>query len=385
VAAEILEDGGLRAKFAADPALSRVLIFTLYQTLPDRELRADELDVSDVEDITRRMHALPARASAAVAEGGDVRGNLQQIGILDLLQLLGMNRRSGSLSITTQAGAGEVRLADGEVVDAVYRRLEGEKALYRLLGENEGVFSFASGTSHSLRRIVLPTRTLLLEGMRQIDETKRRREALDSETEAFLAIVPPETGKYEAAQRVLEVLLAPRTLAELLDEVPLADLEVLEALSELLELGQIRRIPAGAARVELADAERLTVLAALAKRAARAGFRAPVRVAIVPTETVPGVPIPHALATLRLADGGELGVVGLPLVEAYAPLWALFLPSCAAVARLDGAVPNVLEAACSAAGVLLVDATTLLPEGQEGDPEQVASLLRTLLERAANS
>ena len=404
VAAELLADGSFRAKFSADPLLSRVMIFTLFGTLPDRELRADELDGKEFEDIVRRMHALPVRANAAVAESGDVRGNLQQIGILDLLQLLSMNRRSGSLQVTTQAGAGEVRLADGEIVDAVYRRLEGEKALYRLLGETEGVFSFASGTAHSLRRIVLPTRTLLLEGMRHIDETKRRRDALDSESEAFLAIVPPETGTREAAQRVLEVLLSPRTLVELLDEVPLADLEVLEALSELLDLGQIRRIAAGAARVELADAERLTVLAALAKRATRAGFRAPVRVAIaasqqrlatlthavsriadaiIPTEMVPSAPIPHALATLRLADGGELGVVGLPLVEAYAPLWALVLPSCAAVARLEHDVPEVLEIACSNAGVAVVDAASLLPEGEEGDPEQVASLLRSLLERAA--
>ncbi|HEY0466109.1 MAG TPA: DUF4388 domain-containing protein, partial [Polyangiaceae bacterium] len=178
VAAEILAGGGLKAKFAADPALSRVMIFTLYERLPERQLHADELDASEFEDIVRRMHALPVRASAAVAESGDVRGNLQQIGILDLLQLLSMNRRSGSLSITTQAGAGEVRLSDGEIVDAVYRRLEGEKALYRLLGESEGVFSFASGAGHSLRRIVLPTRSLLLEGMRHIDETKRRREQL---------------------------------------------------------------------------------------------------------------------------------------------------------------------------------------------------------------
>lgn len=406
VTAEILADFDVRAKFASDPALARVMIFTLWKQLPKRELRADELDASEVEDIVRRMHALPVRASGAVAESGDIRGNLQQIGILDLLQLLCMNRRSGALSITTQAGAGELRLADGEVVDAVYRRLEGEKALYRLLGENEGVFSFASGTSHSLRRIVLPTRSLLLEGMRHIDETKRSRDALDAEADAFLAIVPPESVTGEAAQRVLEVLLAPRTLAELLDEVPLADLDVLEALTQQLKSGQVRRIPAGAARVELADAERLTVLAALAKRAARAGFRQPVRVAfaaspqrlaaimhavsriadaIAPTETVPSAPVPHALATLRLADGGELDVVGLPLVRAYAPLWALVLPSCAAVARLEPAVADLLELACSNAGVPLIDGEALLRESDASDPEQVAALLRALLERAAGT
>src|SRR3954464_3186010 len=98
---------------------------------------------------------------------------------------------------------------------------------------------------------------------------------------------------------------------------------------------------------------------------------------------VPSAPIPHALATLRLADGEGLGVLGLPLVEAYSPLWAMVLPSCAAVARLDALVPDVLESACSNAGVVVLDACGLMAEGQEGDPEQVASLLRTLLERAA--
>jgi hypothetical protein len=172
----------------------------------------------------------------------------------------------------------------------------------------------------------------------------------------------------------------------------------------LLDSGQVRRIPAGAERVELADAERLAVLAALAKRAARAGFRPPARVAVaaspqrlatlthavsriadamVPTEAVPSAPIPHALATLRLADGGELAVLGLPLVEAYAPLWALILPSCAAVARLDAVAADVLEIACGHAGVPILDASELLREGEEGDPEQVAGLLRLLLERAA--
>src|SRR6187402_3116458 len=57
VAAEILSGGGFKAKFAADPVLARVMIFTLYSVLPERELHADELDANEFEDIVRRMHA----------------------------------------------------------------------------------------------------------------------------------------------------------------------------------------------------------------------------------------------------------------------------------------------------------------------------------------
>ncbi len=403
VASQISRRGELAERLAQDPRLASARVFTLFAQRPERELGADELDATDLDDVARRLHALRPRA-APVGEGGDLRGNLQQLGILDLLQLLCMNRRSGSLSVTTPLGAGEVRLANGEIVDAVYRRLEGEKALYRLLGETDGVFSFASGAAQALRRIVSSSRTLLLEGVRQIDECKRQRAALRGESDAFSALVPAQQATREAAQRVLEVLLSPRTLSELLDEVPLADSEVLDALAELLDLGQVRRIAAGATPVELADAERMAVLAALAKRAARPGFRGPVRIAlaasqqrlaalthaisriadaVVASELVPSAPIPHALATLRLPEGAELAVFALPLVVAFAPLWALILPSCAAVAELEPTPDRALQVACANAGVPLVDAGQLLGAGDDSDPARVAALLRTLLERAA--
>ena len=68
VAARILEDGGLKAKFASDPALAGAVIFTLHSHRPNRALHADELDASEVEDIARRMLALPGRAGSAVRQ-----------------------------------------------------------------------------------------------------------------------------------------------------------------------------------------------------------------------------------------------------------------------------------------------------------------------------
>lgn len=379
-------------------------LFVLVDRSPGRDLTEGELPRDDAESIAKRLYAMPSRNSAAVPEGGDFRGDLLQVSIPDLLQLLSMNRRSGTLAVTTALGLGEVRLAEGEIVDAVYRRLEGEKALFRMLGESEGSFSFASGTPQFLQRIEIPTRTLLMEGMRQIDEAARRRKSIGDDGGALLAIAPPSKDAPDVVQRILEVLTAPRTLPELLDEVPLSDLVVLDALDQLLGSGLVRKIAAGAVRVELADAERLTVLAALAKRSARAGFQGPARVAIAstpqrlatlmhalgriadavtPTEALPAAPIPHVLGTLRLGENVELSVVGVPLVEAYAPLWGLVLPGCAALARLDIRASESLETACGVAAVPLLDVNALLRDGDEADPEQVAGLIRMLLERAS--
>jgi hypothetical protein len=180
---------------------------------------------------------------------------------------------------------------------------------------------------------------------------------------------------------------------------------VLEALSKLLEQGYVRRIASSAVRIELADPERMAVLSALAKRAERVCYRGAARVviaaasqrlvtlmhalariadAVVPSEAIPAAPVPYALATLRLGEA-DLDVIGLPLVEAYAPLWGLVLPGATALARIELTASEALETACSIAAVPMLDASALLHEGDESDPEQVASLLRMLLEKALGS
>lgn len=393
-------DGFERLKNAS--ALSDALFFILVDKPVGASLAPDELPHHDIELIARRLYAIPSRVPVGPEEGGDFRGDLQQVSSVDLLQLLAMNRRSGTLSINTPAGAGEVRIKNGEIVDAVFRRLEREKALYRLLGETDGTFSFVGGSPQFLERIRIPTSSLLMEGLRQQDECARLRSLLALDGTALLAIAPPASDATDAVARVLEALTSPRTLSELLDEVTLPDLAVLEALANLLEQGLVRRIAASAARVELADPERMAVLAQLAKRAARSGYRGAARVVIaatlqrlvtlmhaiariadtaVPTEQVPAAPVPYALATLRLGEA-ELEVVGLPLVEAYAPLWGLVLPGAAALARIELTASEALETACSVAAVPVLEAGALLQEGDESDPEQVATLLRMLLEKA---
>jgi hypothetical protein len=200
------------------------------------------------------------------------------------------------------------------------------------------------------------------------------------------------------------MLISPRSLQELLDEIPALDLEVLDTLATLLEAGIVRRIAFGSQRVELADPERLGVLSALAKRVARPGFRGAPRVgiaasprrllgilaalgriaeAMLPSEAVPSSPIPHVLATLRLGDGVDLDVVGVPLVDAYAPLWSFVLPSCASLGLADKTGSAVLEQACSLASVPVVDARPLLGDEDDCDAEHVAALVRRLLESAA--
>jgi hypothetical protein len=382
------------------PALANLPRFVLVDGVGSRG--EGEIPRWDAETIAKRVHALGHSVPVAAA-GGDFRGDLKQVSVADLLQLLGANRRSGTLSLSTPSGAGEVRLGDGEVLDAVYRRVDGEKALMRLLGEAEGSFAFVGGSAPTLRRIERPSQALLMDGMRQLDEAKKLEAQLALGNDALLAIVLARPDQRDIEQRVLEVLVTPHTLPELLDEVPALDLDVLNALAGLLTTGLVRRFSGGNLRVELADPERLTVLAALAQRVAPSGFEGMPRIGLAGsqrslaavlsslgrlsdasvTTDVPAAPTPHALATVRLTESVSLELVGVPLVDAFAPLWGLVLPGLLAVARLDDEPFEMLEEGCRLASITLIDGEPFLGQGGEADPERVAALIRATLERAA--
>jgi hypothetical protein len=385
------------------PSLASLPRFVLVDGIGSRS--NGEIPRWDAEAIAKRVHALGQSVQPVAAAGGDFRGDLKQVSVADLLQLLGANRRSGTLSLSTPSGAGEVRLGEGEVLDAVYRRVDGEKALMRLLGESEGSFAFVGGSAPTLRRIERPSHALLMDGMRQLDEAKTIEASLGLGNDALLAVVLARPDQRDIEQRVLEVLVTPHTLAELLDEVPALDLDVFQALVGLLAGGAVRRFSGGNLRIGLADPERLTVLAALAQRAAPTGFEGSPRLGLAASQRklaaamsalgrlndatvvtdVPAAPTPHALGTLRLTDSVSIEIVGVPLVDAFAPLWGLVLPSLLAVARLDDEPFEMLEAGCRLASVPLVDGAAVLGHGGDADPERLAALLRTALERAAGT
>ena len=168
VAAALVQNSDVMARLNAEKDLARVPRFVLVSD--DTEQGAfsgfEQLSYSDPGAIAKKLFALVRQTTSVVPASEDFRGDLKQVSMADLLQLLAMNARTGTLSINTMHGAGEVRLVGGEVVDAVFRRMEGEKALYRLFAENEGSFAFATSTASPHRRIQVPTHALLMEGMR---------------------------------------------------------------------------------------------------------------------------------------------------------------------------------------------------------------------------
>src|SRR5512138_3317938 len=123
-----------------------------------------------IEQIFRRVEASRAVSGG---ESREIEGNLAQIPLVDLLQILAVNRKSGRLALEREGEQAEILLDQGRVVDARTRHVEGEKALYRLLGRREGQFAFVPGPSGAQVRIDRKVEELVLEGLRLADEVAR--------------------------------------------------------------------------------------------------------------------------------------------------------------------------------------------------------------------
>jgi hypothetical protein len=404
IAKEVSDADNIADLQKMEPSLIDVPYFILVDKLEGPE-QSRQLLRKDPDLIARRLWTLDGTPAPVSTIGGDFRGNLQQIGVTDLLQVLSMNQRTGVLTISTTTGIGEVRLVQGEVVDAIYRRIEGSKALCRLLGESEGSFGFASGIGTTIRRMEQPTHVLLLDGLRQVDETRRCRLALGSDQDALQSQTNPSTMVDELARSILIELEVPHTVDELLDLLPESDLAIIKVVQKLLGEGCLRRIERGAMRVDLASSEHMNVLSNEVRQLRKPGFSGNPRIVLFssqnrlgaamhslsriadawrPVDAAPSAPVPRTLACLRLNDGAELDVVGLPDTPDYGPLWDMTLPGSAAVVVLGNDPADAIEASCHVFAIPVLRAEALIGEVEEGDPRQMALLIRAALEAAAS-
>jgi CheY-like chemotaxis protein len=334
-------------------------------------------------------------------------GGLAGTPLRDLLAALGLEMRTGTLTVTTPQGAGELRLEDGELVDAVYLRLEGMKAVSRLLGEHEGSFSFSPRTPAVMRRINAPLAELLSSCEDHYTRAKTARAALASlENKALFASDtvsggPPSGELSDLARTILSRLRSPATMDEVLEELPAPDADILLALRELDVAGRLKRLTHEGDRVPVASADALPTLRALASRAKAPGFDGAARVVFAGTpgrlavvahsalglegaigapDGQPTVPVPYLMAQLALGDEISLDLVALPLVPAYAPMWPMALAGAAVVVRLDDAAALALADACAAIDLPIVDAAVIVPSFDEGSASLVASAVRAALE-----
>jgi DNA-binding response OmpR family regulator len=145
------------------------------------ELGADEYisKSAPVRELLMRLHLLLARYATlgSANEGGRMRGGLDAVGAVGLIQMCHLTRLTGLLSLRSGTRLVEMRWREGEIVAAESDRGVGVPVLHEVLGWTRGFFDFtrcAIAESETLG----PFTQLLLEGCRLLDERRRNaREA----------------------------------------------------------------------------------------------------------------------------------------------------------------------------------------------------------------
>jgi len=112
--------------------------------------------------------ALDALAGSAPQEG--FRGVMRRVGLQEVLQMECLGRKSSILEVFTTKMRGRIYIADGSIVHTESGSLQGEVALYSLLGLRGGEFNLLPFTEPPRRTITGHYEFLLMEAARLSDE-----------------------------------------------------------------------------------------------------------------------------------------------------------------------------------------------------------------------
>jgi DNA-binding response OmpR family regulator/predicted regulator of Ras-like GTPase activity (Roadblock/LC7/MglB family) len=158
-----------------DPSASVVTI-TAYGT-KENVVEALRLGASEFLEKPLNAKSLIATVHRILAQrnGTTVRGNLRTLSLPNIVQINCEERHKARLQLKRQGQQGSIYFAEGDVVHAELGSWVGEDAVYELLNWEQGSFELEQGVSAPERTINVGWSSLLLEGMRRIDERKADR------------------------------------------------------------------------------------------------------------------------------------------------------------------------------------------------------------------
>lgn len=187
-------------------------------------------------------------AGARPTSGKSMSGALEEVPLVDLLQLFATSKKSGVLLITQDGTVGRVYLRKGQVCYASINEnaeLRPLKAMYRLLTWERGQFELLPPDEREFgEEIEASTEGVLMEGMRQLDETRRILSLLPRGGRYTLAqpLVPPLKDLAERELTVLQLMWNVGRVDALLDRTRLTDLEAFESVLKLVQKGYLKPV-----------------------------------------------------------------------------------------------------------------------------------------------
>jgi hypothetical protein len=105
-------------------------------------------------------------------------GRLDQIVPAELFQIFHMHQKTGVLTMELPEGEGKVAFREGCLINASYGGEKNQEAIFKILGENKGLYRFTTGLSPREMKAaeIGDFMMLLMEGVKRVDEGLENQE-----------------------------------------------------------------------------------------------------------------------------------------------------------------------------------------------------------------
>jgi len=176
----------------------------------------------------------------------EMHGDLARVSLGELVQALQKHVISGKLVLSVGVLDAGLWVMDGEVVEAWWGGVTGRKAFNRLAGLSSGAFALTLGRPEVDRTINTDVQTLIGEAIDErlgVDEALSGLPSLDSRPEVKLVQTFFNLEFSLVERQTITRAQKAATLRELIDVVDAVDLEVVEAVSRLMEHGIVELNP----------------------------------------------------------------------------------------------------------------------------------------------
>lgn len=189
-----------------------------------------------------------------------LEGNLRDFPLPEIIQLLGLQRKTGKLEITRGKEQGEIYFREGEIIFAILQsplyaedslsdpETKVSSAIYLMLGWNSGNFRFLPGMLPAEESILvnLNPDNLILEGLRRIDEIEKIKEYIPSLNEVFqISLEADETNIRNLSPvewKVLAYLNGKHTVKKVAEKARLDEIETGKIIYDFCKLGIIEKV-----------------------------------------------------------------------------------------------------------------------------------------------
>jgi hypothetical protein len=165
-----------------------------------------------------------------------MQGKLQDYNLLDIVQTLDQNKKTGILTLYHGRDEGKIWFNKGNICEAQYRTFQDLDAVFKLVTWMEGDFSITFSQEEYEQKIESDNQTILLDAIQYIDNRNRVLEELPGLHETLL--ISPEQDMQEMNEKDLPLLKffqGGQTIAAYLYAFDEDELKLLEKMKEFVD------------------------------------------------------------------------------------------------------------------------------------------------------